>query len=127
MERTSKPRHWWLAVAAVNGAVAVAAGAFAVHGLKSQLAPDALQVFETGARYQMYHALALGLAAFAPASPGRTVSSWAFLAGIVLFSGSLYALAMTGVRGWGLVTPFGGVAFLLGWIALAWAAIRERR
>ncbi|MCW5772322.1 MAG: DUF423 domain-containing protein [Rhodospirillaceae bacterium] len=111
----------WLAVAAVNGLLAVAAGAFGAHMLQGKLDAQALQVFETGARYHMYHALAIGLAALAPAR----LASILFLAGIVLFSGSLYLLALTGTKWLGAVTPFGGVAFLGGWAALAWAALRR--
>lgn len=105
----------WLSVAAINGAIAVAAGAFAAHGLKSHLAPAMLDVFKTGAQYHLAHALALGLASLANAR----VAAWLFLAGMVLFSGSLYALALSGIAGLGIITPFGGVAFLAGWIALA--------
>jgi len=86
-----------------------------------------MQMFETGARYQMYHALAMGLAAFAMRGAAERPAQLAtalFLAGIVLFSGSLYLLALTQMRGFGIVTPFGGVAFLLGWAALAWAGLR---
>lgn len=117
----------WLAVAAVNGALAVAAGAFAAHGLDGRIAPQSLGIFETGARYQMYHALALGLAAFAMKgeAEGRArVSAWLFLAGIVLFSGSLYVLALTGLAVFAYVTPAGGVAFLGGWIMLVLAGLR---
>jgi uncharacterized membrane protein YgdD (TMEM256/DUF423 family) len=119
----------WLLVAAINGALAVAFGAFAAHGLQGRVDAHALQVFETGARYHMYHALAIGLAAFAIRSGGAastpaSVAAGFFLAGIVLFSGSLYLLALTGARSLGLVTPFGGLAFLVGWIALAWAAAK---
>jgi uncharacterized membrane protein YgdD (TMEM256/DUF423 family) len=118
----------WLLIAAINGALAVAAGAFGAHGLQDRLDAHSLQVFETAARYQMYHALAMGLAALAiridAASTGAAVAAGFFLAGIVLFSGSLYLLALTGVRTLGLVTPFGGLAFLIGWIALAWTATR---
>jgi len=115
----------WLLIAAINGFLAVAAGAFGAHGLQGRLDAHALTVFETGARYQMYHALAIGLAAFAARSTPSSAANVAaifFLAGIVLFSGSLYLLALTGLRGFGLVTPFGGLAFLVGWAALAWAA-----
>jgi uncharacterized membrane protein YgdD (TMEM256/DUF423 family) len=87
-----------------------------------------LQVFETGARYQIYHALALLLAAAVCGAAPRPVGAWAarlFLAGTVLFSGSLYALALTGVSAFGAVTPFGGVAFLAGWICLAFAVRRS--
>lgn len=118
----------WLTIAAVNGALAVAAGAFAAHGLTDKLDAHALAIFETGARYHMYHALALGLAALAmrggAAVPARAACGF-FLAGIVLFSGSLYLLSLTGLRAAAFVTPVGGLAFLAGWIALAWAAIRS--
>jgi uncharacterized membrane protein YgdD (TMEM256/DUF423 family) len=117
----------WLSVAAVNGLLAVALGAFAAHGLSGRLDAHALEVFETGARYHMYHAIAIGLAAFAirdAAAGAATVASAFFLAGILLFCGSLYLLALTGVRGFAFVTPFGGVCFLIGWAALALAALR---
>jgi uncharacterized membrane protein YgdD (TMEM256/DUF423 family) len=117
----------WLTIAAINGALAVAAGAFAAHGLQGKLDAHTLAIFETGARYHMYHALAMGLAAFAirgsAAVPAGAAAGF-FLAGIVLFSGSLYLLALTGARMLAFVTPIGGVAFLIGWIALAWAATR---
>ena len=117
----------WLAIAAINGGLAVASGAFAAHGLQGRIDAQALQTFETGARYHMYHALAIGLAAFAmrDAAAGAAESAAGFfLAGILLFSGSLYLLALTGVRSLGLVTPFGGVCFLIGWGLLAIAATR---
>jgi len=117
----------WLAVGAINGAMAVAAGAFAAHGLRGVLTPEALQVFDTAARYQMYHGLALGLCGLAAYGNAARVSAWSFLIGIVLFSGSLYGLALTGIRVLGFVTPFGGVAFLVGWLALAWSAVRKDR
>ena len=117
----------WLAVAALNGAIAVAAGAFAVHGLRGELTPDAMRIFDTAARYQMYHALALGLCALTLRETTVRIPAWAFLAGIVLFCGSLYALALTGIKAFGYATPFGGVAFLTGWVALAWAALRRQR
>jgi uncharacterized membrane protein YgdD (TMEM256/DUF423 family) len=109
-----------VAAGAINGAIAVAAGAFAAHALKSRLDARALEVFETGARYQMYHALAIVLCGLlAMTRPG-----WIMQVGIVLFSGSLYVLALTGVKGLGAVTPFGGVAFLVGWGWLALSALR---
>jgi len=117
----------WLAVAAVNGFLAVAAGAFAAHGLSGRLDAHALGLFETAARYHMYHALAIGLAAFAirdAAAGAATVASAFFLGGILLFSGSLYLLALTGMKGFAFVTPFGGVCFLIGWGALTLAATR---
>ncbi|HLJ52161.1 MAG TPA: DUF423 domain-containing protein [Rhizomicrobium sp.] len=117
----------WLAIAAINGGLAVASGAFAAHGLQGRIDAQALQTFETGARYHIYHALAIGLAALAmrDAAAGAAVSAAGFfLAGILLFSGSLYLLALTGVRAFGLVTPFGGACFLIGWGLLAIAATR---
>lgn len=117
----------WLVLAAVNGFLAVAAGAFGAHALQGRLDAHALTVFETAARYHMYHALAMGMAALAArgaAASGATTAAIFFLAGIILFSGSLYALAFTGMRGLGLVTPFGGLALLVGWAMLAWAAAR---
>jgi uncharacterized membrane protein YgdD (TMEM256/DUF423 family) len=110
----------WLLVAAVNGFLAVAAGAFGAHGLQGRLDAHALQIFETGARYHMYHALAMVLCGvLAMSRPG-----WTFQAGIVLFSGSLYALALTDVKVLGAITPLGGLAFLAGWIWLAISALR---
>lgn len=112
---------------AASGFIAVAAGAFGAHALKARLTPELLAVFETGARYQMFHALALLAAAWAVTRwPGRAApaSGWCFVAGTVLFSGSLYVLALTGVRGFGAVTPIGGVLFLAGWLLLAAAAWR---
>jgi uncharacterized membrane protein YgdD (TMEM256/DUF423 family) len=117
----------WLAIAAVNGALAVAAGAFAAHGLSERLSAHALSIFETGARYHMYHALALGLAAIGlrgRAARAATWSAWLFLTGIVLFCGSLYLLALTDQNVLVFVTPFGGVALLAGWVLLAIAAMR---
>jgi len=117
----------WLLVAALNGFLAVASGAFAAHRLSGRLDAHALQIFETGARYHMYHALAIGLAAFAirdAAAGAATVAASFFLTGILLFSGSLYLLALTGSRGFAFVTPFGGLCFLIGWGALALAATR---
>jgi len=117
----------WLCIAAINGGLAVAAGAFGAHGLQARIDAQALQVFETGARYHMYHALALAIAAFAmrdAAAGAATAAAGFFLAGILLFSGSLYLLALTGVKALGIVTPFGGLCFLIGWVFLAFAALR---
>ncbi len=109
-----------VAAGSINAAIAVAAGAFAAHGLRGKLEARALEVFETGARYHMYHALAMVLCGLLAASrPG-----WVFQAGIALFSGSLYALALTDVKVLGAITPLGGVAFLVGWIWLAVSALR---
>lgn len=115
----------WLAVAALNGALAVAAGAFSSHG--ANMDSHSLGLFEIATRYHMYHALALGLAALAMRSgAGARIAAWFFLAGIVLFSGSLYALALTGVPTLKFFVPFGGVAFIAGWIALAVAGLRMK-
>ena len=106
------------------GFLGVALGAFAAHALKARIAPELLAVFETAVRYQLIHALALLAVAWAHSKwPSRvlTAGGWLFVAGTLLFSGSLYALSLTGVRGLGAVTPFGGVAFLAGWLCLAWA------
>jgi len=119
----------WLVIAALNGALAVAFGAFAAHGLSQRLDSHALGIFETGARYHMYHALAMGLAALAMQTKAARTATWSaafFLAGIVLFSGSLYALAVTGERMFAFVTPIGGVSFLAGWVLLALAAWRSK-
>jgi uncharacterized membrane protein YgdD (TMEM256/DUF423 family) len=116
----------FLLIGALAGVVGVALGAFGAHGLRGRLSPEMLAVFETGVRYHMYHALALLLtAAVMGRINGRFVAAagWFFTAGIVLFSGSLYLLAATGITLLGAITPFGGVAFLIGWACLAVAAL----
>ena len=112
-----------IALGALNGALAVAAGAFGAHGLRSRLEPRALEIFETAARYQMFHALAMILCGVI-ATRGATTAGWLFQAGILVFSGSLYALALTDVKILGAITPLGGLAFLAGWLWLAWTAWR---
>ena len=110
------------ALGAVSALVAVGAGAFGAHALRARLSPDLLAVFETGARYQMYHALGLLAVAWAVTRwpvPAVRAAGWLFVAGTVIFSGSLYLLALTGVRAFGAATPVGGLAFLAGWLALA--------
>jgi uncharacterized membrane protein YgdD (TMEM256/DUF423 family) len=105
--------------------IAVAAGAFGAHALRERLTPDMLQTFEVGARYHRYHALAMIVVAWASTRwPGSAVAGWFFLAGVVLFSGSLYGLSLTGQRWLGAITPVGGLAFLAGWLVLAWTAWR---
>ena len=114
----------------VSAFFSVAAGAFGAHALRARLSPELLAVFETGARYQMYHALSLLAVAWAAARwPGALPqwAGWLFAAGTVLFSGSLYALALSGVQWLGAITPLGGVAFLGGWICLALGAVRGER
>lgn len=112
---------------AISAFIAVAAGAFGAHALRTRVAPDLLAVFETGNRYQMYHALALLAVAWAasrwPGTPVRA-AGWLFIGGTLLFSGSLYLLALTGVRSLGAITPVGGLLFLGGWIALAVAVVK---
>jgi uncharacterized membrane protein YgdD (TMEM256/DUF423 family) len=115
------------ALGAASALLSVGAGAFAAHALRSRLAPELLAVFETGARYQMYHALGLFVAAWAQTrwpGPWPVRAGWLFAVGTLLFSGSLYALALSGVRWLGAITPLGGVAFLMGWICLALAVRR---
>ena len=118
----------FVALGAISALLAVAAGAFGAHALRARLSPDMQAVFEIGARYHMYHALALLAAAWAFTRwPGGPVvaAGWLFVAGTVLFSGSLYLLALTGQRWLGAITPLGGLAFIAGWAALAWAALRS--
>ena len=115
------------AAGAIAGLLGVAIGAFGAHALRDRLAPDLLAIFETGVRYHFYHALALLAAGYAAGRwPDGTAgpAGWLFIAGIGLFSGSLYVLALTGVRWLGAITPLGGLAFIAGWALLAWTALR---
>jgi uncharacterized membrane protein YgdD (TMEM256/DUF423 family) len=111
----------FFAIGSISAFLGVAAGAFGAHGLKNRLSPDMLEVFEVGVRYQMYHAFALLFTAWSisrwPQGHGVT-AGWLFLAGTVIFSGSLYALSISGVRSLGAITPLGGLAFLGGWVYL---------
>ena len=120
----------FFALGALSALLAVAAGAFGAHALRERLSPDMLAVFETGARYQMYHALALLAVAWAvdrwPGS-AAVAAGWLFVAGTLVFCGSLYLLTLTGQRWLGAITPLGGLAFIAGWAALAWAALRGSR
>ncbi len=120
----------FLVLGAVLAGLAVALGAFAAHGLASRVTPERLQTFETGVRYQMYHALALlliGWLLHRLGMPGLSVAGWCFLAGIVLFSGSLYVLVLSDTSWPGMLAPLGGTAFLLGWGVLAWSLWRAFR
>ena len=137
MERT------FLLLGAAFGLVGVLLGAFGSHALRSKLTPERVATFETGVRYQLWHALALfavvfvgavrfprgGWFGYAPLAQATTsewpvsAAGWLFVAGIVLFSGSLYVLSLTGKRGWGAVTPFGGACLVLGWAALLFAIV----
>ena len=112
----------FVGLGAVFGLISVAAGAFGAHGLRARIPPESLVVFETAARYQMYHALALLAVAWAATRwPGTMphLAGWLFVIGTILFSGSLYALALTGIRWLGAITPVGGAALLAGWLCLA--------
>ena len=115
----------WLLLSAFAGFTGVALGAFAAHGLKHRLTPEYLAVFQTGTHYQLIHALALfGVGLLALHMPGRLVNlaGGAFAVGILLFSGSLYLLTLSGIGKLGVITPFGGVAFLIGWLCMGLAA-----
>jgi uncharacterized membrane protein YgdD (TMEM256/DUF423 family) len=119
----------WIAIAALNMFIAVAAGAFGAHGLKAILTPEMLAIWQTAVHYQMIHALALlatGILMQHWTEALLKTSALAFLSGILVFSGSLYALALTGIKILGAITPVGGVAFLIGWAMLAWCALRHR-
>ncbi len=127
----------FLVLGAIFGFIGVALGAFGSHALRSKLTLDRVATFETGVRYQMWHALALFVIVIVEAwtpsggsssftlvadrggAPLLFAAGWLFAGGIVLFSGSLYAMALTGARGFGIITPFGGLAFLAGWVAFA--------
>ncbi|HEX8264235.1 MAG TPA: DUF423 domain-containing protein [Pyrinomonadaceae bacterium] len=118
----------FLALGAISALVGVAAGAFGAHGLKSRLSAEMLAIFETGVRYQMYHAFALLFVAWASSRfPGSllTTAGGLFIIGTILFSGSLYLLSLTETRWLGAITPLGGLAFLVGWLCLAWAALKS--
>ncbi len=113
----------------LSALIAIAAGAFGAHSLRERISPDLLAVFETAARYQMYHALALLATSWAwtqwPGSALR-MAGWLFIAGTALFCGSLYILVLTGTRWLGAVTPVGGLAFIAGWAAFAWGVLCRR-
>jgi uncharacterized membrane protein YgdD (TMEM256/DUF423 family) len=115
----------FLMIGALSGGLGVAAGAFGAHALRARVDARMLEVWETGARYQMYHALALVAVAWVASRGAGALSSyagWLFIAGTLLFSGSLYAMTLTGVRALGAITPIGGVCFIAGWICLALTA-----
>jgi uncharacterized membrane protein YgdD (TMEM256/DUF423 family) len=117
--------RWMLGLAAVFGLLAVASGAFGAHGLRARLSPDAMAIYRTAVEYQFYHALALlaaGVWALQRPCFALSLAGGCFVAGILLFSGSLYALALSGVRWLGAVTPLGGLLFLVGWGGLVAAA-----
>ena len=118
----------FLLIGALAAFLGVALGAFGAHALRARLSPQSLEVFESGVRYQMYHALGLFAVAWARtqwANSYATAAGWLFVAGTLFFSGSLYALAMTGTRSWGAVAPIGGGCFIAGWACLVVAAMRR--
>ena len=117
---------FWIRTASTIMFLGVALGAFGAHGLKDVLSDSMKAVFETGVRYQMIHGLALFIVAWLSSRGSSEVvhaAGWCFIAGVLLFSGSLYILSLTGVRAWGAVTPIGGLAFLAGWLCLALSRI----
>ena len=118
----------FLAIASILGGLSIIAGAFASHALREKLSERALEIFETAARYQMYHALALLLVALLISQTefshsSLVIAGWAFIIGVTIFSGSLYALSLTDIKVLGAITPLGGLAFIIGWGALAYASL----
>jgi uncharacterized membrane protein YgdD (TMEM256/DUF423 family) len=129
-EAEADPIRLWLVAGAANAFMAVAMGALAAHGLKDHLPADALDWVRTGATYQMWHGLALILVAILASTrpgPALRIAGIGFFAGCVMFSGSLYLLALTDWRGFAFITPLGGLAFLIGWAAIVWQGIRKAR
>ncbi len=123
-----KSRQLFFIIGALSAGMAVATGAFGAHVLRQHLTPEMLDVFATGSRYQMYHSLALLGISLASAHwyhPLIKTSGWLFIIGIILFSGSLYLLALMDVKWFGFMTPFGGLSFLLGWILLGVGVFRS--
>lgn len=116
-------------VAATSGFLAVALGAFGAHGLKARLTPELMGVYQTGVQYHFYHTAALLACALLLRSglnhPAIPVAGYSFIVGIIIFSGSLYVLAITGQRWLGVITPLGGLAYLIGWLALLTGAVRS--
>lgn len=127
---THKTSKFFMMMAATNGFLATAFGAFGAHALKSVISSEMLAVYQTGVQYQFYHSLALLLLSLIILHYDNTTlkaAGWLFLLGIVLFSGSLYLLAVTGVKYLGIITPFGGATFILGWFALVIGGSRSRQ
>lgn len=121
--------HLFLIIAGISGFLSVGLGAFGAHGLKNKLSPEMMAVFQTGVQYHQIHTIALLVVALLlgnSASGAGTCAGWLFVAGIVIFSGSLYALSITEIRILGAITPIGGLAFLAGWLCLAWMGFQIR-
>jgi uncharacterized membrane protein YgdD (TMEM256/DUF423 family) len=120
--------RFFFAAGSLIAFIGVALGAFGAHSLKSRLTPDMLAIFEVGVRYQMYHAFGLFIVAWASArwpNSNFNPAGWSFIVGVIIFSGSLYLLSLTGIRWLGAITPAGGIAFLIGWAILIWTAGRQ--
>ncbi len=118
----------FLALGALSAGLAVALGAFGAHGLRGLVDEGGLSTFETAVRYQMYHALGLLAVAWVVARQGSSLpalAGWLFVAGTLMFSGSLYLLVLSGQRWLAAITPLGGAAFILGWLVLAWSVVRS--
>lgn len=117
-----------LSIGAIGAALSVILGAFGAHALKSRLPPETLATFQTGVQYQFYHCLGLMLigviAQFSRPSAALKAAGWCMLAGILLFSGSLYLISFTGIRSFGMITPFGGIAFIVAWLLLAFGVLK---
>jgi uncharacterized membrane protein YgdD (TMEM256/DUF423 family) len=114
-----------LLLASLLGATGVGLGAFGAHALKSRVDADLLAIWQTAVQYHLLHAVALlVIAALLPTRPSLALAGWLFVGGVLVFSGSLYALVLSGVRVLGAVTPFGGLGLIAGWLATAWAALR---
>ena len=128
MNEQQQPCAGWLSTGAIFGGTAVILGAFAAHGLESMLESRDIEIFKTGATYQMYHALAILITALMTpyiASRLATIAEWAFAVGILVFSGSLYLLSITGIKWLGAITPIGGLAFIIGWGCLFAASLQR--
>ena len=121
--------RWFFAIGALVGGLAVAAGAFGAHALRDHLAPERLMQYELAVRYQLYHALALlavGWAAYRWPGAAVNAAGWLFIAGIVIFCGTVYALSFGSPRWFGAITPIGGLSLIMGWALLAWTAFTAK-
>jgi uncharacterized membrane protein YgdD (TMEM256/DUF423 family) len=116
----------WIIISGISGFLGVALGAFSAHGLRDIISPDMIKIYETGVQYQLIHSVVLLALAFATKN-SFNISKWFFLAGIILFSFSLYLYAITGQLFFAMITPFGGVSFLIGWLSLVWYAIKMKK
>ena len=119
--------RWLVLIGCVSAGLGVAAGAFGAHMLKDLLEPNMLAVYDTATRYQMYHAFGLvlsGLVVRVGRDSGASKAGWLFLAGTLLFCGSLYGVSLLGIRWLGAVTPVGGVLFIVGWLVLGWRGLK---